>query len=398
MSEMNRKKKLIVVYIGSLDIGGAEKHLVRILPELKKRGYNIWVYTTSHRGMMADEMESLGVKVVTPAYIEFLSRLGAIGKLPRYALSLLQLIWFLVRYRPAISHYFLPGAYLLGGVAGWLTRARCMVMSRRSRNEYQAKHPIASPVEWWLHKKMALILANSKRNKQDLINEGANEKRLQLIYNGLEVAQYGYGNIQRVRKSLNVTNNTFAIAIVGNLYEYKGHADLMNALGLIKDQLPKHWCVWVIGDDRGCLKNLQSMSQYLGIKGNVHFLGQRSDVSELLHAADMGVLCSHEEGFSNALLECMASSLAMVVTDVGGNPDAIADTGIIVPSKNPEMLAQAILKIANNKELRQQYALAARKRVEEQFSLQACINQYDQVYSALLSSEAPMSNYVEGHK
>ena len=96
----------------------------------------------------------------------------------------------------------------------------------------------------------------------------------------------------------------------------------------------------------------------------------------LLRAADIGMLCSHEEGFSNALLECMAASLPVVATDVGGNAEAVVDreTGLLVPSQAPDQLAQAILELARSPDLRLRFGAAGRSRVETLFSLRSSVD------------------------
>jgi glycosyltransferase involved in cell wall biosynthesis len=145
-----------------------------------------------------------------------------------------------------------------------------------------------------------------------------------------------------------------------------------------------------VGRDDGIRGDLQDIAHATGISDRVRFLGVRRDVPRLLAAADVGVLCSHQEGFSNAILECMAAALPMVVTDVGGNGEAVLDgeTGFVVPPRDPEALGQAILKLASEPALRTEQGKKARARVEAQFSIQACVSKYDRLYTALLTGEA----------
>src|SRR4029079_17142928 len=86
----------------------------------------------------------------------------------------------------------------------------------------------------------------------------------------------------------------------------------------------------------------------LGIEENIKLLGARTDIAALLAAADIGVLASHEEGFANSILEGMASGLPMIVTDVGGNAEAVVNgvTGLVVPPRDARALGSAILKLA----------------------------------------------------
>ena len=125
------------------------------------------------------------------------------------------------------------------------------------------------------------------------------------------------------------------LVMVGNLIAYKGHGDLLVALGQAAPQLPPDWRLLIVGRDEGIASALQAQSVALGIDRNVLFLDTRNDVPDILNACDIGVLCSHQEGFSNAVLEGMAASLPMIVTDVGGNAEAVLDgeCGIVVPAE-----------------------------------------------------------------
>jgi glycosyltransferase involved in cell wall biosynthesis len=141
----------------------------------------------------------------------------------------------------------------------------------------------------------------------------------------------------------------------------------------------------------GFASTLQVQAAGLGNARNVTFLDTRIDVPEILTASDIGVLCSHQEGFSNAVLEGMASGLPMIVTDVGGNAEAVLDgeSGIVVPPHDPIQLAEAIVRLANDPPLRARLGDAGRRRMAEHFALDRSIGAYDALYRALQSGVAP---------
>jgi len=124
----------------------------------------------------------------------------------------------------------------------------------------------------------------------------------------------------------------------------------MYACVLLKPKMTRPWKVLVVGRDDGIGFDLKSRVKLNNLCENFIFLGARKDVDDLLQCSDVGVLCSHQEGFSNSVLEGMAAGLPMVVTDVGGNSEAVQDhlTGYVVPSGNVEMLFNALLSIAGN--------------------------------------------------
>ncbi len=185
---------------------------------------------------------------------------------------------------------------------------------------------------------------------------------------------------------LGLPDDSLVIMSVGNLLAYKGHDDLIAALGLIASRLPQPWRLVLVGRDHNRSARLLEQAAALGISRNVQWIGERRDAQDLLDAADIGVLPSHEEGFSNVLLEKMGKGLAVIATSAGGNVDAVVDgeTGALVPIKSPERLGQAIIELAGNEDMRRHLGMAARRRVAMHFSLDRCIDRYRSLYAGLL--------------
>jgi len=120
----------------------------------------------------------------------------------------------------------------------------------------------------------------------------------------------------------------------------------------------------------------------LGLSSVVTFHGFRRDIPEVLRDIDIFALSSLSEGTSITLLEAMASGKPVVVTDVGGNP-AIVEQGVngfLVPPAEPDALAQALLKLAEDSELRHSMAAANINKVTERYSIQAMTRQYEILY------------------
>ena len=123
-----------------------------------------------------------------------------------------------------------------------------------------------------------------------------------------------------------------------------------------------------------------------GLGDRIRWLGQVQDVTKILSLSDIGLLVSHQEGFSNSVLEGMAAGLPMIVTHVGGNTEAVIDghCGLVVPSGNPSRLAQAILTLMNDKEMSMAYGRTARERVDSVFSMDKCVYEYQQLLERML--------------
>jgi glycosyltransferase involved in cell wall biosynthesis len=155
--------------------------------------------------------------------------------------------------------------------------------------------------------------------------------------------------------------------------------------------LPAPWRLLCAGRDTGIGAGLGARARELGLGASVEWLGERADVHGLLAASDLGVLPSHQEGFSNSVLEGMAAGLPMVVTAVGGNVEAVEDgvSGVLVPPRDPAALGAAILGLARDPERRGRLGAAARQRATGVFSQDACVARYVRLYTALIQ-DAPV--------
>jgi glycosyltransferase involved in cell wall biosynthesis len=389
-----RLTKTVLCVIGSLNVGGAERHLAQVLPRLDRRRWNPIVYCLSERGILAEELETSGIPVFTSPLSHLAGSRFRSLRLASIAASTLKLSQLMHRFAPTIAHFFLPAAYILGGPASLLTRVPIRIMSRRSLNNYQQGHPFSAQIELALHKRMTAILGNSRRVIEQLrIEEKVPPEKLGLIYNGIDLRAYrNNGRRGSVRASLNIDPNALVFIIIANLIPYKGHRDLLTAFGMVSKELPRNWRLLIVGRDDGIEAELRQLTFSLGLSHNVLFLGPRRDVHDLLESADVSLLSSHQEGFSNSVLEGMAAGLPSIVTDVGGNAEAVIDgkCGLVVPSKAPESFAAAIKRIADNSELRATWGRNARLRVEQNFGIDTCVARYEALYDALVVGQKPI--------
>lgn len=380
----------IFYVIGNLDVGGAERHLVQVLPRLAERlECRPVIYTISYKGKLAPVLERAGIQVIEPFRATTLRNLpAALAKSIVLVSSVTTFCFLLLRLRPAIVHFFLPEAYLLGGICSLVFGNRIRIVSRRSLNCYQLKHPFFARVERWLHPRMNAVLGNSKAVVKELREEGVKEDRLGLLYNGIDHALFhDLPARSSVRQNLGINERVLLMVCVANLIPYKGHADLIHALGGIRAELPDDWAIAMVGLDSGLGAELRAMAKRQGVAKHILWLGERSDVISIYAASEIGVLCSHQEGFSNSVLEGMAAGAAMVVTDVGGNAEAVlnGECGLVVPAHDPSALGKAILTLVRDSDMRRRMACAGQLRVAEKFSLDSCVSQYAGLYRALLS-------------
>jgi glycosyltransferase involved in cell wall biosynthesis len=147
----------------------------------------------------------------------------------------------------------------------------------------------------------------------------------------------------------------------------------------------------IVGDDLnepGCTrKDMESVANKLNVRRKVHFLGKRNDVRDLISVFDVAVVPSLSEGFSNTILEYMASSKPVVATDVGGNREGVlhGETGLLVPPEDSYALAQAIMTVLEDKDLALRFGRAGRRRVEENFSLEKMVTNYEHLFEQIIA-------------
>jgi glycosyltransferase involved in cell wall biosynthesis len=375
----------LLIVIGAMDLGGAESHLAQVLPRLVEEGFEIAVHTLTGRGVLAGVLEAGGVRVVAPPGSAAGAKRGGFAwRAFRAARAGVSLDRFMRDWKPDIVNFFLPEAYLVGAPIALASSSAKLVMSRRSLNHYQIKHPLLARLERSLHGRMDALLGNSEAVAVQLIAEGAPRARAHMIRNGVDLTRFESPKPRdATRAGIGTAQDAVVVVCVANLIPYKGHADLIDALREMREA--PDWELWCVGRDDGIGAELRARAAAAGIAGRVRFLGARSDVPDLLAAADIFALASHEEGSPNAVLEAMSARLPVVATNVGGIPEAVAadKTGLLVDARDPAALAGALQRLVADANARAAMGRAARERVEAHFSLGACVRAYAALYRRL---------------
>ena len=167
----------------------------------------------------------------------------------------------------------------------------------------------------------------------------------------------------------------------------KGHSDLIHAFHRAS---AAHSGLHLLVVGEGVLRSrLEAQADRLGISPRTHFLGWRDDIAELLGAADIFLLSSHNEGLGLVLVEAMAKRLPVVATAVGGIPEVVVHgkTGLLVPSRSPGRMAEELLKLAGDPERRQWMGAAGYRRSLARFSIDITVRRTEQVYSELTGTK-----------
>ena len=356
-------------------LGGGERIVLKLAALLPQYGYRVSILTFSA------DLASAGLQ--SPPCSVYLLPLQRTYDMPAMRGSF-ELRKFLKEQRIRIVQTFFESSDLWAGfVTKTMSNAK-LIWSRRDMGILRtAKHHAA-------YRLMAgapdRVLAVSEQVRQHCIKvDGIRPSRVQTIYNGLDLADWHAISQLERKDGAHVTT-------VGNIRRVKGHDVFIKAAALVTAQLPNA-SFSIAGDvlEPEYFAELQELVRSLKLSERFHFTGGVASLRDHLSAADVFVLPSRSEGFSNAIVEAMAASLPVVATDVGGNAEAVQDgvSGVIVPPENADALAAAILQLLSDPVKAKQMGAQGKKLAVEKFTTEAMMGQITSVYADLLRKHHP---------
>lgn len=202
---------------------------------------------------------------------------------------------------------------------------------------------------------------------------GIPKPQMSVIINGIDV--------ERFRSSrISPRGGRCSLGIIARLEPVKDIPTLLQSMKLVLQRYPDVSLI-VVGEG-GEKEYLLEVANRLGISESVDFLGCRRDIPLVLKDIDIFVLSSLSEGTSITLLEAMAAGKPVVVTNVGGNPAIVADgiNGFLVPPREPETMANALVRLIEDSSLRTKMGEANTKKVSDSYSVLAMTEQYQRLY------------------
>jgi glycosyltransferase involved in cell wall biosynthesis len=206
-------------------------------------------------------------------------------------------------------------------------------------------------------------------------------RRLVVVRNAIKVPAAGRVVDPTLRTALIRGRSDYVVLTPARLHPQKGHVYLLAAAA----QVPE--ATFVLAGDGPLRLELEAQASALGIAERCVFLGERSDVPDLLAAADLLVLPSLFEGLPLSVLEAMAAERPVVATAIGGTDEAVVheQSGLLVPPRDPVALASAIQRLRTDPGLARRLASAGRGRVEREFSSEITAGRVMQIYDEVLA-------------
>ena len=366
----------VLLFTDSFRRGGTERQFVRLVRGLDRNQYDILIACLQRRGPLLSEVESLGVSIV-----EF-----PINSLYNFRAAKLfvQLVRFLHREHVQIVHAFDFYTSVFAVPAARIAGVPVVLASRRDLLNLRSL---------WQQRVIRIagrlatgVVVNSRAAGRDLGSlKSGSRRRIDVLPNCIDLQEFEPRlSSGEVRRELGLSARSIVIGALGNLRPEKDLETFLRAARVVLDAIPSAKFL-VIGDGPAGNK-LKLLAHDLHLSESVHFLGERSDVPDLLAALDILVMSSYSESLPNAVLEAMAMAKPVVATNVGGIPELVAEgeTGFLVPPRNPMAIADRVLSLCRDSGRRLQMGRAARARVESNFTAQDLAARLEGIYDRSL--------------
>lgn len=387
---MRTERIRIVHCIGTMGVGGAERQLVELITRLPRDRFDQSLVLLRDEGELSPAIEAVGCEVVGLVAPRPPSRLKGRSVIDM-SRGMARFVGHLRRRRPHILHAQLDMANVAGVVAGRLAAVPVVATSRLSLCRDRDASTIRQRMTNRAGRSATQVFVNSQAVISDVVEyEGVDVDRLRLIHNGVDIDRFGVGCEElrdAHRRAAGFADHHRVIAAVANLHPYKGYDDLIRAFARL-DPSSRDLQLMIVGREAGAGPPARRLAAELGVLDSVRFMGQVIDVENLLSFAELVVHPSHEEGFSNAVIEAMSAGKAVVACDVGGNGEAIVDgeTGLLVPARDPAAMATAIERLLTDRKRSSAMGRAGRARVEANFGVDRMIDEFVAWYDDLVAN------------
>jgi glycosyltransferase involved in cell wall biosynthesis len=371
---MSSKKIRIALYIGSLDSGGSERHVVRLLRALPCEGFEISLFVDFKEGLLLQEVREMGIEPIEVSLVPTVSgRLHWLSKMTHY----------LRRGNFQILQAFNDVSIAYAGVAAALARIPTLVYGQRNTENMLSGYK-SSVVGWTCRHQADGIVVNSQATRRKLVSEFmVTDEKIRVIYNGINIPQLMNSyEVNEFKMQAGLPHNRLLVGIVAMLRPVKNMGLLIQAAHMLHEE-PVDFVVVGEGPERS---RLMEMVRSFGLESRFHFAGAQKDTIPWIQAFDIGVLCSETEGLPNAVLEYMACGRPVVSTNVGGLDEIVVnqETGMLVAPDNASALAGAIRQLLCNKQMRDSMGTSGRERAATTFSLQQEIDNHVRAYHSWL--------------
>jgi glycosyltransferase involved in cell wall biosynthesis len=370
----------VIHIVKAKGIAGAERHLLDLLSGLRERDIDARIILLAEPNTTADSFhntaEARGIPVQRVTIFRHLDP-GLWGRLCAVLREL----------RPDIVHTHLLHADFYGIPAARLAGIRTVITSRHNDDPRNGRFPLRQ-TQWALWRMVSAGIAISNAVKRhNLEVEGAPPKKVRVIYYGLPlpVEKIEKAPARRaLRAEIGAEADAPLVGMICRLMDAKGIPDALNAFARIAPEFPT--ARFVLAGEGPLRDELEAQVRALNLVNRVHFLGWRDQPMQTAAALDILLSPSVREGFGLTMLEAMAQAIPIIGSTASAIPEIVVNgqTGLTVPPRDPEALADAMRTLLADKPLRMHMGLLGEERLETTFSASRMIEETLQVYRSLL--------------
>lgn len=372
----------VVHIIKTQGIAGAERHLIDLLPGLQKRGVDVRLIVLDididNPNPFADAVSAAGIHV---------KRLELRGRFLDTSMST-RIAERLTAFEADIVHNHLIHAEFYGGIAARSAGIKRIVTTRHNDDPHRYSLPVYLTVRYlWSRTQTGIAVSESVARFMREV-EHVNLDKIRVIHHGLKLPapEVNHSQARRhLRALINADPDARIMGMACRLLELKGIQDAIEAFALLAGSFAD--ARLVVAGDGPYRPQLEALIARLKLEKRVHLLGWWADVPSFMAALDVLLSPSHREGFGVTLLEAMAQAIPIIGSTAGAIPEIVVheETGLLVPARDPDALADAMRVLLSDKPLRAHMGLMGQDRLEQVFDAERMIDETAQVYRALMT-------------
>lgn len=370
--------KIILHIITSLDVGGAEVMLHKVVTGMDPARFKPVVVSLKDIGIIGERIKKCDI----PVFSLGISKGGVPG-----LSALIQLFKIVRKIKPDIVQGWMYHGNLAAWIAGLFYKgARVFWNIRQSLDDFAREKKVTQLIIMlggWLSFGADTIVYNSTLGLEQHSQFGYDSNKSVFIPNGFDVSIFKPLDTsnQKIRKEFGLQGGETVIGLIARYHPVKDHKTFLEAASLMAAKIKNVRFLMSGTEVDWNNKVLKDLIQFYGLERMVFLLGEQTDIQKIMCCLDILVSSSYAEAFSNVIGEAMACCLPCVVTDVGDSALIVKNTGMVVPRSNARALASAVVKFTGfSKADQSKMGILARQRIIDCFSMDKIIRQYEGLY------------------